>query len=91
MWAANIEPPAINRRASNLVFIFDLLPQPLSSAAYDYGGILLANPDLLKIVEFGDVQPQRDWPISTSRLSDSGQPIRDRCASVTNWFSRTRA
>jgi len=52
-------------------------------------GILLANPDLLKIAEFGDVQLQRDWPISTNRLSDSGQPLRDhRRGSATNWFSR---
>jgi hypothetical protein len=67
MWAANIEPPAINRRASNLVFIFDLLPRPFLSAACSYGGILRANPDLLKIVGFGDVQPRRDWPISTNQ------------------------
>ena len=72
-----------------MVFILFSSRGPFFLAARGYAGILLANRDLLKIVGFGDVQPQRDWPISTNRLSDSGQPLRDRSGSVTNWFGRT--
>jgi hypothetical protein len=37
------------------------------------GGNLLANSDLLKIVRFGDGGLKKGWPISTNRLTLSGQ------------------